>query len=116
MVKKADTLEKVSVTALRGGDGALVKTILGTAEESFGHVTLFSTFTFPPKSSIGYHTHDANCEYYYMLSGDLTLTEDGGAETVLHPGDVSLCRDGHGHSVRNHTDSQAVMLAMIVEK
>ncbi|MBQ3102856.1 MAG: cupin domain-containing protein, partial [Oscillospiraceae bacterium] len=85
------------------------------SEETFGHASLFATFTYPPGASIGHHTHDTNMEYYYILSGELTL-EENGVVSILKEGDVSVCRDGNGHSIKNHTDKEAKMLALIVEK
>ncbi len=115
MIKRAQDLQTMEVTALRGGEGTLLKTLLGSSDESFGHASLFTTFTIPAGASIGYHTHDTNVEYYYILAGELTL-EENGVESVLKEGDVSLCRDGNGHSIRNHTDQDAKMLALIIEK
>ncbi len=115
MIKRAEDLQQVEVHELRGGEGTLLKTILGNAEETFGHVPLFVTFNFPAGASIGYHTHDTNMEYYYILSGELTV-EENGVVTVMKEGDVSVCRDGNGHAVKNNTDCDAKMLAVIVEK
>ena len=50
-----------------------------------------------------------------ILSGELTL-EENGVVSILKEGDVSVCRDGNGHSIKNHTDKEAKMLALIVEK
>ena len=47
MIKRAEDLQQVEVHELRGGEGTLLKTILGNAEETFGHVPLFVTFNFP---------------------------------------------------------------------
>ena len=77
MIKRAEDLQQVEVHELRGGEGTLLKTLLGNSEETFGHAPLFATFTYPPGASIGYHTHDTNMEYYYILSGELTLEENG---------------------------------------
>jgi len=115
MIKRAEDLPQVEVHELRGGEGTLLKTLLGNSEETFGHASLFATFTYPPGASIGYHTHDTNMEYYYILSGELTL-EENGVVSILKEGDVSVCRDGNGHSIKNHTDKEAKMLALIVEK
>ena len=115
MIKRAEELQQVEVHELRGGEGTLLKTILGGAEETFGHMPLFVTFTFPAGASIGYHTHDTNMEYYYIISGELTL-EENGVVSVLKEGDVSVCRDGNGHSIKNNTDKEAKMLALIIDK
>lgn len=115
MIKRAEELPQVQVEALRGGEGTLLKTMLGGGAESFDHAPLFATFTFPAGASIGYHAHETNVEYYYVLSGELTL-EENGVVSILKEGDVSVCRDGNGHSVKNHTDQEAKMLALIIEK
>ena len=100
---------------MRGGDGTVKITNFAGKEELCEKARLFGKITLEPGCSIGYHTHDTNTEYYYILSGELTL-EENGVVSVLKEGDVSVCRDGNGHSIKNHTDKEAKMLALIVEK
>ena len=57
--------------------------------------------------------HTANGEAYVVLSGSLTVIEDG-VSRVLNPGDAEFCADGHTHSIVNHTDEQATFLALIM--
>lgn len=56
----------------------------------------------PPGASIGVHRHDEPEleEWYLCLEGQGVMTLDG-QEIVMKPGDVSVCRTGGSHGLRN---------------
>jgi len=56
-----------------------------------------------------WHTHED--ELVYVLSGELTLVEDGG-ETILHAGDCAAFpkNSGNGHHLINRSQAMAVYL------
>ena len=78
-----------------------------------GRADLFAIVTLEPGQSIGEHPHSANGEAYVVLTGALTVTEDGETR-ILNPGDAEFCADGHTHSISNHTDEPATFLALIM--
>ena len=98
---------------LRGGVGDLAFRHLFTGAELGGRADLFAIVTLEPGQSVGEHPHTANGEAYVVLSGALTVTEDGESR-ILNPGDAEFCADGHTHSIRNHTDEPATFLALIM--
>ena len=98
---------------LRGGVGDLAFRHLFSAAELGGRADLFAIVTLEPGQSVGEHPHTANGEAYVVLSGSLTVIEDG-VSRVLNPGDAEFCADGHTHSIVNHTDEQATFLALIM--
>lgn len=98
---------------LRGGVGDLDFCHLFTGAELGGRADLFAIVTLEPGQSVGEHPHTANGEAYVVLSGAVTVTEDGESR-VLNPGDAEFCADGHTHSIRNHTDEPATFLALIM--
>lgn len=98
---------------VRGGPGRLENRHILEKEAMFGAATLLTEFYFDPGDGIGPHVHDGDAEVYYMLEGELTLVEDG-KETVLCPGDASYAHSGVSHSIFNHTDAPARMLALIL--
>ena len=57
------------------------------------------------------HTHSAEDEFVYVLSGTLTLIEDEG-ETLLHPGDAATFpkATGNGHHLVNRGAETATYL------
>lgn len=102
--------EKESVQKGRGTVGF---SDLAAVEETYGHVRLFSTCTLRPGCSIGYHTHENETEFYYILQGE-AVVNDNGTELVMKPGQVMSTGDGAGHSIENLGKEDLVFLAMIV--
>ncbi len=78
-----------------GGNGALecfsLLDGLGSQKIPFIHRDIM-----PAGVSIGDHTHTANEEVYYLLSGKGILTYDGEAYD-MEAGDISVCLVGHSH-------------------
>ena len=99
---------------LRGGVGDLAFRHLFSAGELGGRAELFAAVTLQPGQSVGEHPHNGNGEAYVVLSGAVTVTEDGESR-VLQAGDAEFCADGHTHSICNHTDEPAVFLALIMK-
>ena len=99
---------------LRGGVGDLQFRHLFSGQELGGRADMFAVVTLQPGQSIGEHDHSANGEAYLVLSGCVTVTEDGESR-VLNPGDAEFCADGHSHSIFNHTDEDATFLALIMK-
>ena len=99
---------------LRGGTGDLQFRHLFSGEELGGRADLLACVTLRPGESVGEHPHVGNGEVYYVLSGAVTVTEDGESR-VLQAGDAEFCADGHTHSIFNHTDEDARFLALIMK-
>ena len=99
---------------LRGGVGDLQFRHLFSGEELGGRADLFAVVTLRPGESIGEHPHAGNGEAYLVLTGSVTVTENGESR-VLNPGDAEFCANGHTHSVCNHTDEDATFLALIMK-
>ena len=57
------------------------------------------------------HTHEAEDEFIYVLTGELVLAENDG-ETVLRPGDAAGFKAGSGiaHCLINRSDRDALYL------
>jgi mannose-6-phosphate isomerase-like protein (cupin superfamily) len=60
----------------------------------------------------GMHTTDT-VDFEYVLSGELVLELDDGAEVVLHPGDT-VVQNGTRHRWHNRTSEPAVYVAFLV--
>jgi len=109
------TLPKRELHNARGGNGTIIASDIGSREDSYGHLSVFSIMHLEPGVSMGYHEHPENTEYYYILSGTPTVS-DNGVECVMHPGEMMLTGNGDGHSIENRTDEPVEFLAVIVEK
>ena len=86
-----------------------------TGEELGEHCKMFSRVTIKPGCSLGYHEHHGETETYYVLSGT-GIYDDNGTEVTIEAGDVTFCKDGDGHGVRNAGDEDLVFAALILKK
>jgi len=108
--------QKVTVNEnMRGGEGAIRLEALLSAEELYEKGRLFSRITVKPGCSIGYHVHENEMESYVVVGGSGEYNDNGGT-TTLHTGDVTLTVAGQGHGVTNNTDTDFVLLALILHK
>lgn len=60
-----------------------------------------SVITLPPGMETGLHKHDAPM-YAYILSGELTVTYDGGTTKVYKPGEAIMEAVGTAHNGKNN--------------
>jgi mannose-6-phosphate isomerase-like protein (cupin superfamily) len=64
------------------------------------------------KDNPGMHTTDT-IDFEYVLSGEIALELDDGAEVVLHPGDT-VVQNGTRHRWHNRSSEPAVYVAFLV--
>jgi mannose-6-phosphate isomerase-like protein (cupin superfamily) len=74
---------------------------------------MLAEVTLEPGSSIGYHRHDTETEYYIILSGNGTVN-DGGKEAPVKAGDVMVTGNGASHGIKNTGAVPLVFQAIIV--
>lgn len=113
MIKRKEELRVRNAAGLQGGKGDLFFTDIVLPEEAQNVGRLFSKLVVPKGSSVGYHTHQGDFEFYYVLSGEATVNHNGEMVT-LYPGDMTLCPEGEGHSLENNADEDLVVLAVIL--
>ena len=63
-------------------------------------------------ASIGLHTHEGNCEMFYIIEGTGKVLMDGEYERV-EAGVCHYCPKGHTHSLINDSDSDLVFFAIV---
>ena len=97
---------------LRSGNGQVHFTYLVDCSKE-KNVTLLSELTLQPGSSIGYHSHDTNVEYYLILSGS-GIVNDNGIDAPVKAGDTVITKDGASHSITNNGNEPLVFIAVIV--
>lgn len=113
MIKKSEELKVDTVKSLMGGQGELTRIHFMDLGELDGKGRLFCRFSIKPEDSIGYHEHKGEQEAYYILKGK-ALLNDNGTETVLNPGDFSLCISGQSHSIKNVGEENLEFIALII--
>jgi len=95
------------------GAGLVHAKVLAEADQMYRHARLFNHITVNPGCSIGYHTHEHETEFYYILKGEAVFS-DNGAESVLHAGDITSTGCGQGHGLENRSDAPVELIALIV--
>lgn len=95
-----------------GGKGELDLCKILTPEELGGRAKLFNIVTVAPGQSIGLHSHTDDSEVYFLLEGELEVT-DNDTKTTMHTGDAMFTADGGTHSAENCTGQVAKVLAVV---
>ena len=114
MIRRKDDCKIEYREHMRDGDGTVKLTsFIAGDDELNGKGRLFSRITLNPGCSIGYHIHDKDAELFYILTGTGTYSDNGEIVTV-HPGDVTICETGHGHSIANKGNEVLELIAVIV--
>ena len=98
-----------------GGAGLVRMKVLAAPEEMYRSARLFNHITLDPGCSIGYHAHQHETEFYYLLSGEAVFN-DNGKEVLLRAGDVGATGYGEYHSIENRTGEPIEFIALIITK
>ena len=78
-----------------------------------GHGRMFAHITVDPGCSIGYHDHQHETEFYYIIKGEAVFNDDG-REVLVHAGDICATGYGASHGLENKTDEPVELIALIV--
>ena len=113
MIKKPSEFNVELRENMRGGDGTVILTGFVTPEELNDKGRLFGKITLKPGCGIGYHIHENDSELFYILKGVATYS-DNGTETKLSEGELAVTPKGTGHSIKNDTDEDVELIALIV--
>ncbi|MCX7614703.1 MAG: cupin domain-containing protein [Clostridiales bacterium] len=113
MFKMKNEMNRLVRENVRNGNGTVGFTNVFEKEELFEKCNLCAVLDFEPGTSIGEHPHNPDAELYYILEGELTVTENGVKKT-LKPGDAVFTGGGSVHSVANVSNSVAKMLAIVI--
>jgi quercetin dioxygenase-like cupin family protein len=97
---------------LRDGEGTTRFTYLldGSKEKN---ARMFAELTLNPGCSIGYHQHNSETEYFFILSGTGTVNDDG-KETQVKQGDSIITGNGASHSIKNTGTDPLIFHAVII--
>ncbi len=113
MIIKKNQLKTEIRENMRQGEKSVSITHLANQDQLCQKGRLFARITLEPGSSIGYHTHEGDCEIFNILSGSAEYS-DNGTLTQVHAGDVLICPKGEGHSIKNNSDCNVELTALII--
>lgn len=113
MIKNFDDFKTELRENMRGGDGTVTVTSFVTAEELNDKGRLFGKITLKPGCGIGFHVHEKDSELFYILKGT-AVYDDNGIKTTVTAGNVTLTPAGTGHAIKNESDEDVELIALIV--
>ena len=113
MIRRNEEIKVRDSVNARGGNGIVHFYDFMMPEDAEGHGRLFSKLVLPPGASIGEHQHEGEFEAFYVIEGNPTVTDNGEA-VGLNPGDMHLCKNGSSHSVANNTNTDVILIALIM--
>jgi len=99
---------------VQGGAGYVLIDQLLEGENLPPNADMFAVCTLEKGCEIGKHFHIGDTEFYYCLSGEGEL-DDNGTKYAFVPGDVTRCMDGDFHAIINKKDEPLKFLVMIVK-
>lgn len=102
-------------SAIEGTGKVILKHLINGPEELNGKGRTFAIITLNPGCSIGFHKHEGDSELYYILKGTAEYNENGEIRTVK-AGDLTICPEGEGHGMTNHSDEAVEFVALIPYK
>ena len=112
MLKRASDMPVEQRVHMRDGDGTVTLTAAFEKGEYAAPLRLFSRIALPAGASIGYHIHENEEEFFYVLSGCGEM-DDNGVPVPLKAGDATVTRSGEGHALRNTGVEPLEVLAVI---
>ncbi len=98
---------------VQNGAGLIHIKDLTDREGLYGHGRMFAHVTVDPGCSIGYHKHEHETEFYYIIKGEAVFNDDG-RETAVRPGDICATGYGQCHGLENRGGEPVELIALIV--
>jgi mannose-6-phosphate isomerase-like protein (cupin superfamily) len=112
MVIQRGEMKSEKKEKMRDGEGTVTFNYLVDCEKE-KNVRMLAELTLPPGASIGYHRHDSETEYYFIISGSGSVN-DNGTERAVKVGDSVITGNGASHSIKNTGVVPLVFHAVIV--
>ena len=112
MVIQRNEMKVEEMERMRDGEGTTHLTHLVDASNE-KHTRMLAEVTLNPGCSIGYHKHDNETEYYFILSGEGTVNDDG-KEVPVKQGDSIITGNGASHGIKNTGSVPLVFHAVII--
>ncbi|HJN18044.1 MAG TPA: cupin domain-containing protein [Armatimonadota bacterium] len=112
LIRNHDDMPTSAIDGCHDGVGEILcTTVMGGADDrrlNFMHDDIL-----PPGTSIGVHTHEADEEYYYILTGTGIMTLDDARHSV-GPGTITAVYPGGNHGLENTGDEDMRIIVFSV--
>ena len=113
MIKNFEDFKTELRENMRGGDGTVIVSSFVTAEELNQKGRLFGKITLKPGCGIGFHVHETDSELFYIIKGT-AVYDDNGVTTTVSAGNVTLTPAGTGHAIKNESNEDVELIALII--
>jgi len=105
LLRKANETKQVPFPECHGGQGSVDWTdVLSGSSLQGRRLNFFHDDILKPGVTIGLHTHETDEEYYYILSGNGTMTLDE-EDHQVGPGDIAAVFPGGSHALTNDSEN-----------
>jgi mannose-6-phosphate isomerase-like protein (cupin superfamily) len=112
MVIRRDEMKTEQKEKMRDGEGVvLIRHLVATENEK--HTRMLGEMTLESGCSIGYHQHNNETEYFFIISGSGTVN-DNGTEVQINAGDSIVTGNGASHSIKNTGNVPLILHAVII--
>ena len=98
---------------IQKGEGVSTVKDLAFAEDMYGKARMFAQMDIQPGCSIGYHAHNNETEYYYIIHGT-GMFNDNGTEIPVKAGDFCSTGGGACHGMVNTGDDVLSIIGLII--
>ena len=112
MIVRREAMQTEVKEHMSGGEGS-VHFAYFAPNDTEQNARMLEELTLAPGSSIGYHQHDNETEYFIFIAGT-GLVVDNGEEFPIQAGDVMITGNGGAHSVENTGQVPLVLNSIIV--
>ncbi len=113
MIARAAEIQEKEDHNVRDGHGSVFTRVLaGRREES--KIEMLAVHRLPPGASFGPKRHRKHEEFFYILSGQAVVL-DNGERISIGPGDLVVAPANRLIAIRNPGDTDLVFLAGLVE-
>ena len=114
MIRKSSECTVTVAEQLKDGPGSVQFTnFIASPSDLCDKGRLFSKVTLKPGCGIGFHVHEKDSELFYILKGT-AVYDDNGTKTTVTAGNVTLTPAGTGHAIKNESDEDVELIALIV--
>jgi len=97
------------------GEGKAVVRVVLPPDKLNNKGRMFNHIWLEPGSSISYHQHVNETEWYYIIKGH-GLFHDNGKDVEVFEGQICITNDKEFHSLKNIGDDVLEMIALILYK
>lgn len=116
MIKRSAEKIVRKVANFKGGEGEfIIQDIIDSPAELYDKGRVFGHTILNKNCGVGWHIHEGDCEYFYILKGEGEYS-DNGVMTTVGPGDVTFTPEGTGHSIINRGDEPLELIALVIYK